>query len=252
MLFLIIAINFYLASSVFAVFVQRGLVKNSLLTILFSVFGIISQSFLITSRSGQVGFLAFASQFDAMALFALSVQTSGLILFLITRSASVKFTTDLISFVALIGALVSLPIKNAGLLNPLLNSPYFALHIITAFLGYGVFVSGWAWSLTAWFDRENKEKTIIPLKLAVVGLILLGVGIFVGAVWADNSWGNYWSWDVKESWALLTWLVFALYVHVCPLWKKRWLSILFYSLGIAVMLFTFIGINALKIGLHSH
>jgi ABC-type transport system involved in cytochrome c biogenesis permease subunit len=203
-------------------------------------------------RGQQIGFLPFASQFDSMVLFAMAIQVSGLILFLFCRSALVKFITDLISLIILGAAVVFVGIKSPGLLSPLLDSPYFAFHIIGAFGGYGVFVGGFAWSIASIFDRQARANLIVPLKLAVIGLILLGAGILFGAIWADNSWGIYWSWDPKESWALLTWLIFAAYLHIYPKNQKPWLTGLFYTLGIMIMLFTFIGINVLKIGLHSH
>jgi ABC-type transport system involved in cytochrome c biogenesis permease subunit len=88
----------------------------------------------------------------------------------------------------------------------------------------------------------------------VAGLLLLGTGILTGAAWADASWGTYWNWDPKESWALLTWTLAMTGLHL-RIWTpraRRWPAVLGFGLVFATMMFTFIGINLLKWGLHRY
>ena len=86
-----------------------------------------------------------------------------------------------------------------------------------------------------------------------IGFPLLTIGILSGAVWANEAWGSYWSWDPKETWALITWLIFAIYLHVRM--TKGWngkKSALVASLGFCVVWMCYLGVNLLGKGLHSY
>jgi cytochrome c-type biogenesis protein CcsB len=86
-----------------------------------------------------------------------------------------------------------------------------------------------------------------------MGFPLLTIGILSGAVWANEAWGSYWSWDPKETWALITWLIFAIYLHVRM--TKGWngkKSALVASLGFCVVWMCYLGVNLLGKGLHSY
>jgi len=204
------------------------------------------------ARTLSMGFLPFASRFESMALFALAVQTTGLVVYLATRQHSAKLGTDAASAVLLLGALMPFGFHPGGGLNPILNSPWSAFHIAVAFGGYGCFTAGFTWSVAHLFDRTLDLNPVVPRRLALAGLLLLGAGILTGAMWADSSWGTYWGWDPKESWALLTWTVMMLYVHLAGRRPSRYFNGICYGLAFAVMMFTFIGINLLKWGLHRY
>ena len=86
-----------------------------------------------------------------------------------------------------------------------------------------------------------------------LGFPLLTIGILSGAVWANEAWGSYWSWDPKETWALLTWLVFAIYLHTRL--TKGWEGekpALIASLGFITVWICFLGVNLIGEGLHSY
>ena len=82
---------------------------------------------------------------------------------------------------------------------------------------------------------------------------ILGAGIICGAIWADMSWGRPWGWDPKETFALVTWLVYLIIIHVRLVAKQRalWTAILAF-VGFFVMLFNWIGVNFFLVGLHSY
>ena len=85
------------------------------------------------------------------------------------------------------------------------------------------------------------------------GFLFLTVGIITGAVWANSAWGTYWSWDPKETWSLITWFIYAIYLHCRYMrgWsgkKAAWISVI----GFASVIFTYIGVNFLLSGLHSY
>ena len=90
-------------------------------------------------------------------------------------------------------------------------------------------------------------------KLIFIGVPFLTIMIVTGAVWAEYAWGSFWSWDPKETWALITWLVYALYLHTRFMKgfkgkRAAWLSVL----GFAAVIFTFFGVSYLLPGMHSY
>nr|YP_009582813.1 cytochrome c heme attachment protein [Eriachne aristidea]YP_009583394.1 cytochrome c heme attachment protein [Eriachne glauca]YP_009583809.1 cytochrome c heme attachment protein [Eriachne pauciflora]YP_009583892.1 cytochrome c heme attachment protein [Eriachne schultziana]YP_009584058.1 cytochrome c heme attachment protein [Eriachne sulcata]YP_009584141.1 cytochrome c heme attachment protein [Eriachne triodioides]QBL03021.1 cytochrome c heme attachment protein [Eriachne armittii]QBL06507. len=86
-----------------------------------------------------------------------------------------------------------------------------------------------------------------------LGFTLLTVGILCGAVWANEAWGSYWNWDPKETWAFITWTIFAIYLHsrTNKIWKST-NSALVASIGFLIIWICYFGINLLGIGLHSY
>ena len=103
--------------------------------------------------------------------------------------------------------------------------------------------------------RQNLAKTLDNLSYRVLGIgfPLLTIGILSGAVWANEAWGSYWSWDPKETWALLTWLVFAIYLHtrLTKGWEGK-KPALIASLGFVTVWVCFLGVNLIGEGLHSY
>jgi cytochrome c-type biogenesis protein CcsB len=93
----------------------------------------------------------------------------------------------------------------------------------------------------------------ISYRMIGLGFPLLTIGIIAGAVWANEAWGSYWSWDPKETWALITWLVFAAYLHarITRGWQGRRPALLAAS-GFAVVWICYLGVNLLGKGLHSY
>jgi cytochrome c-type biogenesis protein CcsB len=104
-------------------------------------------------------------------------------------------------------------------------------------------------------QRLTLAETLDNISYRVIGLgfPLLTIGIIAGAVWANEAWGSYWSWDPKETWALITWLVFAAYLHarITRGWQGRRPAILA-ATGFAVVWVCYLGVNLLGKGLHSY
>lgn len=93
----------------------------------------------------------------------------------------------------------------------------------------------------------------ISYKMIAFGFLFLTLGIISGAVWANVTWGSYWNWDPKETWSLITWFVYAIYLHLRlrKSWQgggTAWISIV----GFSAMLFTYFGVNYFMSGLHSY
>ena len=124
-----------------------------------------------------------------------------------------------------------------GPLLPVLRSPFLVVHVGTIMLSYILLVT-----------------SIVRRNLLRPAVFLLAVGIFLGAVWANVSWGTYWSWDPKESWALVTLLIYSLPLHEKSLpWFRSMRNYRIYSLlALASLLMTYFGVNFLLGGMHSY
>nr|YP_009295365.1 cytochrome c heme attachment protein [Dasya binghamiae]AOH77377.1 cytochrome c heme attachment protein [Dasya binghamiae] len=105
------------------------------------------------------------------------------------------------------------------------------------------------------YNRINLLESIDNLSYRIIGFgfPLLTIGIIAGAVWANEAWGSYWSWDPKETWALITWLIFAIYLHsrLNQSWQGKKPAILA-SIGFIVIWICYLGVNFLAKGLHSY
>ncbi|MBI4774592.1 MAG: c-type cytochrome biogenesis protein CcsB [Deltaproteobacteria bacterium] len=152
-------------------------------------------------------------------------------------------------------------------LIPALKSNWLIAHVLTCFLGYAGFAVACGLSLMylIWGKRRREGKgplSFIPdgatleeisYKMILIGFLLLSAGIITGSVWAHSAWGTYWSWDPKETWSLITWLVYATLLHAR--FMKGWSGnrVAFLSVvGFVCVLFTYFGVNFLLSGLHSY
>jgi cytochrome c-type biogenesis protein CcsB len=147
-------------------------------------------------------------------------------------------------------------------LIPALQSNWLTAHVITCFLGYAGFAVSFVAAVLLLLSSQS--DTVAPslpsrshldeivYKSVLAGFPMLTIGIVTGAAWADYAWGSYWSWDPKETWSLITWLVYAAFLHarVARGWSGN-RSALLSVLGFAAVLFTYFGVNYLP-GLHSY
>ena len=93
----------------------------------------------------------------------------------------------------------------------------------------------------------------LAYKLVSIGFPMLTIGIITGSLWAQSAWSSYWNWDPKETWSLITWLVYAAYLHVRLISRRRgkWSNRLL-VIGFLCVLMTFVGVNLLDFGLHRY
>ncbi len=147
-------------------------------------------------------------------------------------------------------------------LIPALQSNWLTIHVFTCFLGYAgfavSFIAAALYLASRGIDSIGKYLPKLQVldeliyRAILVGYPMLTVGIITGAAWADYAWGSYWSWDPKETWSLITWLVYSAFLHarLARDWKGRRTAILS-LVGFAAVLFTYFGVNYLP-GLHSY
>lgn len=145
-------------------------------------------------------------------------------------------------------------------LIPALQSIWMSFHVITYFIGYASLAISFVISLTYLYAsaKAPKEPAVLFLdnlsfQLIAFAFPLLTFGMTSGSVWANIAWGSYWSWDPKETCALINWLVYVVYLHLRILkgWKERKAACLA-IIGFLVTLFTFVGARFIFSGLHNY
>lgn len=154
--------------------------------------------------------------------------------------------------------------KGAKPMMPALRSNWLYIHVLTAILAYGAFAVSFGVALLYLVKEANLGKLSKSLpdlnilddltyKIISLGMPFLTLCIVTGAVWAEYAWGTYWSWDPKETWSLITWFIYAIYLHARLMgnWKGK-KSIYLALGGFLAVLFTFFGVNLLLPGLHSY
>jgi cytochrome c-type biogenesis protein CcsB len=154
-----------------------------------------------------------------------------------------------------------------GNLQPVLNSYWLMIHVAVIVASYGPFTLAMVLGLVAMFlmiftTAKNKEKiklsideiTYINEMALTVGLVMLTIGNFLGGQWANESWGRYWGWDPKETWALISIMVYAFVIHArfVPALRGRWIYNVMSVLAFASILMTYFGVNFHLSGLHSY
>lgn len=152
-------------------------------------------------------------------------------------------------------------------LQPVLNSYWLMIHVAVIVASYGPFalgmILGFVALLLIFFTNEkNKKKmdlniqeiTYINELALTVGLIMLTIGNFLGGQWANESWGRYWGWDPKETWALISIMVYAFVIHArfVPALRGKWIFNLMSMFAFVSILFTYYGVNFHLVGLHSY
>jgi len=154
-----------------------------------------------------------------------------------------------------------------GNLQPVLNSYWLMIHVAIIVASYGPFTLGAILGIVGLLlmlltNQKNKKKidlaikeiTIINEMALTVGLVMLTIGNFLGGMWANESWGRYWGWDPKETWALISIMVYAFVVHMrlVPGLRSRWFFNWMSILAFASIIFTYFGVNFYLVGLHSY
>ena len=143
-------------------------------------------------------------------------------------------------------------------LMPVLQSPLLSVHVMTVMCAYALFALQLLLGIYALFLKRKKEKlertTALSQLLLYPAVFLLAIGIFLGAVWANVSWGNYWSWDPKETWALITLMVYAIPFHSAsiPLFRRPLGYHLYMVCAFLSVVITYFGVNYLLGGMHSY
>ena len=229
--------------------------------------GLAVHTLALAARTFGSGHAPFTNMYESVSFLAWSSALAYVVIE--GRFRILKAGPYVLLIVVALMAVASSPLmpKEAAPLVPALQSYWLWLHVSVTLLGEAFFAVAFVTSLLflradarsrkgpgeRWAAAAARYDEVSYRAIAVgFPLFTLG-GLVFGMIWAYRAWGSYWSWDPKEVWSLITWLVFALYLHtrIVMGWKGR-RSALIAVLGFLAALFTYFGVNYLLSGLHSY
>jgi ABC-type transport system involved in cytochrome c biogenesis permease subunit len=222
--------------------------------------GFLALATVCVDRSLAIGFPALTGTFESLVFFSASVCLLAWVYRVqrrITFLPLVQFGATIVAAALL--AVASSPIAPKELLAPIpaLRSGWLILHVSFSFIGESFFVAGFIASIAFLATKDGSKKSDydrVTYTAVAVGYPIFTAGALVfGAVWAEQAWGSWWSWDPKEIWALVTWLAYTAYLHLRLVRKRKdALPSIVATIGFLCALFTFFGVNFLLTGLHSY
>ncbi len=230
----------------------------------------------IILRGAIMGRLPMANQYEFATAFSWALALVSLIFiqkfYFPVLGAFASPVTLLLAIYAGMQKLKELKTIEAGGLDgirnlmPALQSSWLGIHVSTVIIAYGAFGVSFVLSLVyllrdrmkkdSFWDQHipKKEKLdTISYRCVSLGMMFLTVTIMIGGIWAESAWGSYWSWDPKETWALVTWVVYLVYLHlrIRSGWRDKsaaWFAVV----GFICVIFTYIGVNTFLPGIHSY
>jgi cytochrome c-type biogenesis protein CcsB len=220
----------------------------------------------VESYQMGIGHAPLSNLYESLIFFAMTIA-------LIHLFIAFKYKLRMIGVVAspipfLIMAYASLPKVNDSIqpLIPALQSNWLIAHVMACFIGYAAFAIAFGISIMFLMkSRDRDQRTGITARIpdfdtlddlthqmVMFGFLFLSIGIITGAVWANQAWGRYWGWDPKETWSLITWLIYATLLHARLMrgWQGKRIAVLS-CVGFFAVIFTYFGVNLLP-GLHSY
>ena len=203
--------------------------------------------------------LPLSNQFEFATAFAWVIGLMAIVLQRRTKEDRLGALTSAAAFLIL--SFAALQPRGVSDLMPALRSAWFSFHIGSAVVSYSAFMIAACVSLRYMmlFGKPDTQQErldsldYLSYRMIAFGFLMLTVTIITGAIWAEQAWSAFWTWDPKETWALITWLIYAAYLHLRL--QKKWQGkrmAIFALAGIVCVLFTFIGVNVLFNGLHSY
>ena len=247
-------------------FVFIAVKKNVVWKIAFGVqaAGLLLQTAALVLRGIAAGRLPLTNQYEFATSFAWGLCLVSLVFVVRYRFHVLgAFAAPVIFLIIGYAAMQS---KEVHDLMPALQSNWLGFHVSSAIIAYGGFGVSFVLGIIflmrermkdqGFLDRHvpSKEKLdLIGYRSVALGLLFLTLCILTGAIWAERAWGSYWSWDPKETWSLVTWLIYAVYLHlrIRRGWNGRAAAI-FAVIGFIAVLFTYIGVNTFLPGVHSY
>ncbi len=215
-----------------------------------------------------IGRAPLTNLYESLVFFAWTI---ALIYLILERKFKLRTIGAFVApFPFIIMAYASLNPNEIQPLVPALQSNWLISHVVTCFVGYAAFAVSFGVSILYLFKFKTEQPaksggTVlgflppaaaldeIGYKTIAIGFPLLTIGIVTGAFWANVAWGTYWSWDPKETWSLIVWLIYAAYLHarVTRGWRGTRAAVLS-IVGFLATIFCYLGVNLILSGLHSY
>ncbi|HHT9120645.1 MAG TPA: c-type cytochrome biogenesis protein CcsB [Candidatus Hypogeohydataceae bacterium YC41] len=176
---------------------------------------------LVINRWIEAGHAPFSNLYESLVFYAWSVGFAYLILEYLYGMRIVGALAAVLIMLLLLYA--STTDESIRPLMPALQSNWLTIHVVTYFIGYGAlgisFITAILFLLSWIRSGKNPSETTLGFeklsyKIVAFGFPFLTLGLVTGAVWANKAWGTYWSWDPKETWSLITWLIYLGYLHL--------------------------------------
>lgn len=213
-----------------------------------------------------IGHAPLSNLYESLVFFAMTIAVIHLYIEFRYKFRFIGVAASPIPLLAM--SYASLPGVNDAIqpLIPALQSNWLITHVMACFVGYAAFAI--AFGISIMFLLKPSKHTTQPSlvnripepgilddlthQMVMFGFLFLSAGIITGAVWANQAWGRYWGWDPKETWSLITWLIYATLLHARLMrgWKGRKIAVLS-CIGFSAVIFTYFGVNLLP-GLHSY
>jgi cytochrome c-type biogenesis protein CcsB len=235
------------------------------------VVGLAWQTLGLGMRLSLTGHMPVSNMYESIVFTSWAALAIGAGIELRKRTGIVGLFASAVGFVALLG--VSLMPLHESRIHPLravLNSYWLNIHVTAMLISYAAFaisaVFAAGYLVKSWARREalfggkplmaTEQMEEFAYRLVQIGWPILTLGVLLGAVWADTAWGRFWGWDPKETWALITWITYTIYLHTRMVmgWKGR-VSALACLIGFLMVLITWIGVSyipAFAGGLHTY
>ena len=284
LVFYILLLNFPI--SLGAAFTKKSSSIVRILTILVNVFITLQLIF----RWSISGHFPISNLYESLYFLAWGISMGQLLIEREYQSPIIPSIAIPIELLSVAFACFVLPdeLKSSSNLVPALRSSWLIMHVSVVMLSYAALIIGSLLSASVLFVNKNKplqirssstgiggfkisnnyplndlvdpiefshseELDTLSYRSILIGFVLLTLGLISGAVWANEAWGTWWSWDPKETWAFISWLFYAAYLHmrISKGWQGRRPALLA-STGFLVVLVCYLGVNFLGIGLHSY
>jgi len=217
-----------------------------------------------------IGHVPLSNFYESLIFFSWTIVLLYLVFEWRIKNKSLGTFVVPVAFIAMAFASLSPNINNRiQPLIPALQSNWLTSHVMTCFMGYAAFAIAFGLGcmyIIKSLDRRSSSRSgsflgLLPeldtideliYQSIALGFIFLSLGIITGSVWAHYAWGSYWSWDPKETWSLITWLVYAALLHARLVrgWRGKRIALMS-IVGFACVLFTYLGVNYLP-GLHTY
>lgn len=249
-----------------SLFKYKGWIKWTIRFLLVAVIAsVIYHLFGIGVRWYIAGYAPWSNSYETMVYVSLITVLGGL--FFVRQSSMTTALATLFGGIILFVSGLNWMDPQISSLVPVLKSPWLMIHVAVNVAAYGFFGISFLLGLTnlsllslnrgdkyAILTNRIKELTIVNEMSLWAGLALMTIGAFLGAVWANESWGRYWGWDPKETWALITIVVYTIVTHLrlVKKWDNPYLFNLLAALAFASVLMTYFGVNYLLSGMHSY
>ena len=264
LLFTVVMLLYFASMILYFAFIAARREKLAAVAEILQGLGFVLHTAALVIRGIGAGRLPLTNQYEFATSFAWGLCLVSLVFVLKYRFQVLgAFAAPVIFLIIGYAAMQS---RDVHELMPALRSNWLGFHVSTAIIAYGAFGVSFVLGIIflmregmkdqGFLDRHvpSREKLdLIGYRSVSLGLLFLTFTILTGAIWAERAWGSYWSWDPKETWSLITWLIYAIYLHLRLRrgWRGRAAAI-FAIVGFIAVLFTYVGVNTFLPGVHSY